>query len=201
MLDQTPALRLSILLHRQAIAIQSQRKRRRISTPPARFVTETRPMNTVTLRPWHPSDIEACMTIWRAGSEQGHPFLSRAELDADAILVRNVYMPATDITVAEQAGEILGFIALSENFIGALFVAPERHRQGLGRMLLADAARKHPLLDVEVYAANSTARRFYATSGFIETLCHLNDDQGRPHPLIRMQCDAVARPAPVQTAA
>lgn len=141
------------------------------------------------------------MAIWRAGSELGHPFLSHAELDADAVLVRSIYMPATDVTVAEQSGEILGFIALSGSFIGALFVAPARHRQGLGRKLLAHAARKHPLLQVEVYAENPAARRFYTASGFIETLCYLTDDQGRPHPLIRMQRDAAARPAPVQTAA
>lgn len=193
MLDQTPALRLSTLLHRQTIAIQSQRKRRRISTPPARFVTETIPMNTVTLRPWRPSDIEACMTIWRAGSEQGHPFLSRAELDADSILVRNVYMPATDITVAEQAGQVLGFIALSDNFIGALFVHPAHHRRGIGARLLDHAARHHPTLIVEVYAANHSARDFYAATGFVETMGHLTDDQGRPHPLIRLQRDNAAR--------
>lgn len=149
-------------------------------------------MTDFTLRPWRPADLEPCMNIWRAGSEIGHPFLGRAALDADAELVRSHYMPKTDITLAERAGEILGFIALSGNFVGALFVAPAWHRQGVGERLLAEAARHHPLLGVEVYAENRAARRFYAANGFAETLCHLTDDQGRPHAVIRMQRGAVA---------
>lgn len=147
-------------------------------------------MTDFTLRPWRPADLETCMTIWRAGSEIGHPFLSRAELDADAALVRSLYMPKTDITLADRAGEILGFIALSGNFIGALFVAPARHRQGVGERLLAEVARRHPLLEVAVYAENRAARRFYAANGFAETLYQPADDQGRPHAVIRMQCGA-----------
>lgn len=187
--DQTPALRLAALLHGQAIAIQSQRARHKMSPPQP----ETTTMTPITFRPWSPSDMEACMNIWRAGSDFAHPFLSAAELDADAILVRNIYMPATDITVAEQAGQVLGFIALSDNFIGALFVHPAHHRRGIGARLLDHAAQHHPTLIVEVYAANHSARDFYAETGFVETMGHLTDDQGRPHPLIRLQRDNSAR--------
>ena len=127
------------------------------------------------------------MAIWRAASEVGHPFLPRAQLDADAELVRTLYMPATDITVAVEGGEVAGFIALSGHFIGALFVAPARHRRGIGARLLAHAARLHPVLEVEVYLANTAARRFYASAGFKEVLCQLADDQGRPHPLVRLR--------------
>lgn len=144
-------------------------------------------MTNLTLRPWRPADLEPCMSIWRAASEIGHPFLTRADLDADADLVRTIYMPATDITVAEMDGEIAGFIALSGDFIGALFVAPALHRRGIGARLLAHVTRQHPSLEVEVYVANAAARRFYAAAGFEEVLCHLSDDQGRPHPLIRLR--------------
>lgn len=143
-------------------------------------------MTCLTLRPWRLSDLEACMTIWRAGSEFAHPFLSRADLDADEDLVRTIYMPSTDITVAEKDGEIVGFIALSGAFIGALFVAPAFHRNGIGARLLAHVARLHPALEVEVYVANAAARRFYTAAGFTEVLGQLTDDQGRPHPLVRM---------------
>jgi len=143
-------------------------------------------MIELTLRPWRPSDLEPCMEIWRAASEIGHPFLTPEELDADAELVRIIYMPSTEITVAEASGEIVGFIALSGDFIGALFVAPACHRHGIGTRLLAHVARQQPGLGVEVYVANTAARRFYAAAGFTEVLCHLSDDQGRPHPLIRM---------------
>jgi GNAT superfamily N-acetyltransferase len=151
-------------------------------------------MTSLILRPWRPTDLEPCMAIWRAASEVGHPFLSRNDLEADANLVRRVFMPSTDITVAERLGEAAGFIGLAGGFIGALFVAPRHHRQGIGARLLADAARRHRRLAVEVYAANAAARRFYSARGFVETLCHLTDDRGRRLPLIRMERDAGSMP-------
>lgn len=153
-------------------------------------------MTDLILRPWHPDDLEACMEIWRAASEIGHPFLTRNDLDADADLVRRIYMPTTDITVAVSGGRVAGFIALSGSFIGALFVAPAFHRCGIGARLLAHVAGLHPALDVEVYAANGAARYFYRASGFTELLCRLSDDQGRPHPVIRMRREgALPEPA------
>jgi len=195
MLDLSPALRLSTILHAQAVARSRDILRAAPREPAPRPEPETSTMTNLTLRPWRPADLEPCMKIWRAASEIGHPFLTRADLDADANLVRTIYMPSTDIIVAEQAGEIAGFIALSGDFIGALFVSPAFHRRGIGARLLAHVARLHPGLEVEVYVANAAARRFYAAVGFEEALCHLSDDQGRPHPLIRMRRAAGAVPA------
>lgn len=188
MLDLSPALRLSTVLHAQAVALSRDHPRAAPREPAPHPEPETFAMTDLTLRPWRPADLEPCMEIWRAASEIGHPFLTRAELDADADLVRTIYMPSTDITVAVIDSEVVGFIALSGDFIGALFVSPAFHRRGIGARLLAHVARLHPGLEVEVYVANTAARRFYAASGFAEVLCHLTDDQGRPHALIQMQC-------------
>ena len=192
MLDLSPALRLSTVLHAQAVARSRDSLRAAPREPAPRPEPETSTMTNLTLRPWRPADLEPCMKIWRAASEIGHPFLNRADLDADADLVRTIYMPATDITVAERDGEIVGFIALSDDFIGALFVAPDVHRKGIGARLLAHVARLYSALEVEVYVANAAARRFYTTAGFTEILCQLTDDQGRPHPLVRMRRAAAA---------
>lgn len=195
MLDLTPALRLSTVLHAQAVSLRRHLPRAVPREPALQPEPETSAMTNLTLRPWRPADLGPCMKIWRAASEIGHPFLTSAQLDADANLVRTIYMPATDITVAEKDGEIVGFIALSGDFIGALFVAPALHHRGIGARLLAHVARQHPRLEVEVYLANAAARGFYAAVGFEEVLCHLTDDQGRPHPLIRLQHKAGAVPA------
>ena len=145
------------------------------------------------LRPYTPaSDLERCMAIWQAASEAGHPFIDAASLTRDAALVRTEYMPAAEIVVAQMDGEAVGFIALLGDFIGGLFVDPARHRCGVGRALIEDAAARKPRLEVEVYEANTGARAFYAASGFTETGRRTQDDQGRPFPLVRMlrQVDA-----------
>lgn len=140
--------------------------------------------NPAILRPYAPTDAPACLAIWRRASEAGHPFLTPEQLDADEPLVRDVYMPAAAVTVAESGGRPAGFVALLDRFIGGLFVDPDHHRRGIGAALVAflgDAA-----LEVEVYARNERARAFYAAQGFLETSCRLVDDRGRNEPLVRM---------------
>lgn len=140
------------------------------------------------LRPYEAArDLDRCLAIWRAASEAGHPFLDEATLDADAELIRNVYMPAAEITVAEAQGRTIGFLALLDDLIGGLFVDPAAHRQGAGRALIAEALTRRDRLEVEVYEANPGARSFYASCGFVETGRRETDDHGRSLPLVRME--------------
>ncbi|WP_240784063.1 GNAT family N-acetyltransferase [Tabrizicola caldifontis] len=142
---------------------------------------------TIGLRPYNAlRDLERCMALWRAASEVGHPFLDTATLVADAVVVRDSYMPAAEITVAERAGAVVGFIALLGGLVAGLFVDPAAHRSGAGRALISDALRRKCRLDVEVYAANAGARAFYAACGFVETGRRGTDDRGRALPLICM---------------
>lgn len=146
-----------------------------------------RPRARLRLRAYHAGrDLGRCLAIWRAASEAGHPFLDAATLDADAVVVRDSYMPAADITVAERDGVVAGFIALLGDLVGGLFVDPALHRSGAGRALIEDAARRKGRLEVEVYAANPGARAFYSACGFVEAGRRDTDDHGRPLPLIRM---------------
>ena len=139
------------------------------------------------LRPYAEADRDACLAIWRAASESGHPFLTLADLDADQVLVRDIYLSKAAITLACEGQEPAGFIALIDDFIGGLFVQPARHRQGVGRLLIATASRQAGPLRVEVYAANENALRFYETLGFEQTAVRATDDQGRPHALVRLE--------------
>ncbi len=139
------------------------------------------------LRPYDAlRDIDHCMALWRAASEVGHPFLDAETLDSDALVVRDLYMPAAEISVAERDGIVIGFIALLGDLVGGLFVDPAAHRSGAGRALIGDALRRKGRLEVEVYAANAGARAFYAACGFVETGRRDTDDHGRALPLIRM---------------
>ncbi len=140
----------------------------------------------IVLRPYAGPDRDTCLAIWRAASEAGHPFLTRPALDADQVLVRDVYLAKAAITLAcDEAGPV-GFIALIDDFIGGLFVQPGRHRQGVGRLLITAASRQAGPLSVEVYVENAKALRFYETLGFVPTAERATDDQGRPHALVRL---------------
>jgi ribosomal protein S18 acetylase RimI-like enzyme len=144
----------------------------------------------ITLRPYRPKDLEDCMTIWRKASLAGHPFLSPTEIEADEPLVRDQYMPMAEITVASLDSCVVGFIAMLGDVVGGLFVAPEQHRLGIGRALIAFEAKRRGRMTVEVYEENTKARAFYRASGFVETGRRNTDDRGRPHPLVGMDMAA-----------
>lgn len=141
----------------------------------------------ITLRPYARADLEACMAIWRAASEAGHPFLSSADLDADAELIRQRYIPSASITVAELNGAPVGFIAAAGNYIAALFVHPDQHRKGIGSSLLDLIAAQHETIEVDVYFDNTAGRAFYSARRFEEFLCSQRDERGRALRVLRLR--------------
>lgn len=139
-----------------------------------------------TLRPYRPEDREACLDVWHAASLVGHPFLGDDVLARQRALVGEVYLPQARTVVADYDGGIVGFIGLVDAFIGGLFVAPWAHGSGIGRRLVLHAADLEGELAVEVYEANLGARAFYERLGFAAVGRREVDDEGLPHPLIRM---------------
>ncbi len=66
---------------------------------------------------------------------------------------------------------ISGVVAVEDDLIGQLWVAPERRSEGIGAVLLAAAEalireRGHTGLRVEVFAPNTRAIRFYERHGW-----------------------------------
>lgn len=66
----------------------------------------------------------------------------------------------------ENDGQVIGFVALIGNEVGALFVQPACHGSGAGRALMDKAVELCGDLEVEVFKKNDIGRRFYARYGF-----------------------------------
>ncbi len=75
----------------------------------------------------------------------------------------------------------MGFLALQDGKVTALYVAAEARGKGLGKALLDEAKRKGPL-GLWTFQANADARRFYVREGFRETLTTDGEgnDEGLP---------------------
>ena len=80
--------------------------------------------------------------------------------------VAEIYIPNTDTWVAELEGEVKGFIALMGNEVGAIFLQPNCHGQGIGKALMDKAQEIHGNLEVEVFKVNNIGRNFYSKYGF-----------------------------------
>lgn len=72
------------------------------------------------------------------------------------------------VTVAEDQGQVVGFLARDQQEVCSLYLLSHRRGYGYGRALLANAKSASPRLVLRTFVANEAARRFYHRQGFIE---------------------------------
>lgn len=118
------------------------------------------------IRAYQEQDLEDLLNVWAAASEVAHPFLSAEFLSSERENIPKLYLPNAETWVAEVDGRVIGFIALLGTEVGAIFVHPRYHGQGIGRSLMDKARELRGELEVEVFAANEIGRKFYARYGF-----------------------------------
>ncbi|NES82873.1 MAG: GNAT family N-acetyltransferase [Moorea sp. SIO2B7] len=121
---------------------------------------------THTIREYREKALNAVISSWENASKLAHPFLTQEFLAQERDNIPNVYLPNADTWVAEINGRVIGFIALLGNEVGAIFVEPTFQGKGVGTSLMDKARELHGELEVEVFQANSFARKFYANYGF-----------------------------------
>ncbi|QDU82823.1 putative N-acetyltransferase YjaB [Polystyrenella longa] len=132
-----------------------------------------------TIREYETSDLEDLLNTWENAAYLAHPFLTKEFQDQVRHDIPNVYLPNTQTWVAVYQGKVIGFISMMGNEIGALFVEPEFHGTGAGRLLVGKALELQDELEVEVFEANSIGRNFYHSYGFepIEEKVHTETGQ------------------------
>lgn len=137
------------------------------------------------IRPVAPADVAALLAVWRRGVEATHHFLSPAEIDAIEPDVAAYLAGGDGLWVLETAEGLVGFLGLDGDELAALFVDPDVHGRGYGR-ILTGYALAHGATRLKVNEGNPGARAFYERMGFIATGRAETDDAGRPYPLILM---------------
>lgn len=96
------------------------------------------------------------------------PWLPRVHSAAEEIKYAGDMIDAGWIRVAKVDGKVVGFIALWEGEIHALYVLPDAQDKGVGTALLEDAKAKSKKLGLWSYEANGIAAVFYELRGFVE---------------------------------
>jgi len=118
------------------------------------------------IRQYKVSDLEGVLNSWEVATRLAHPFMTDEFIAQERANVAEIYMPNTDTWVAELEGEVKGFIALMGNEVGAIFLQPNCHGQGIGKALMDKAQKIHGNLEVEVFKVNNIGRNFYSKYGF-----------------------------------
>jgi len=118
------------------------------------------------VRQYNANDLESVLHTWEVASQVGHPFLSEQFLESERKNIPSVYIRNGDTWVATIQGSVVGFTILHGNEVGALFVNPEFHGNGIGFALMNKAKEIHGELKVEVFKENIIGNQFYSRYGF-----------------------------------
>lgn len=122
-------------------------------------------------------DIEAIMEIWKESTIKAHDFIDKSYWINNYNVVKDVYIPMSEVFVYEKDSDIYGFIGIIEKkFIGALFVDINNQGMGIGSKLIDFALEKYKELDLAVYKDNKPSVEFYKKKGFNIILEQKNED-------------------------
>jgi putative acetyltransferase len=112
------------------------------------------------------SDLDAVLSSWESATRLAHPFMTDEFLAQERKNTAEMYLPNTDTWVIEIDEEVVGFMALMGNEVGAIFLQPEHHGKGAGQVLMDKARELQGDLEVEVFSENIIGRKFYSKYGF-----------------------------------
>jgi len=139
------------------------------------------------IRPYEARDLEQLLEVFDSASRVGHPFLDETWLQIERRRLPESYLPATETSVFELDGKVVGFIAMLGQEVAALFVAAEHHREGVGRALLNHVRGRTDSLMLDVFEENVVARAFYERYGFRKIDRRVHSETGRMH--LRLSLD------------
>lgn len=142
------------------------------------------------VRPAHVDDRPRLLELWERSVRATHHFLKEADVAALRPLVADEL--AGDAVewwvLASATGAAVGFLGVVGGTIEALFIDPEHHRQGGGKLLVSHAqSLAAGELEVDVNEQNETALRFYEAIGFSVVSRSPTDAGGRPFPILHMR--------------
>lgn len=128
-------------------------------------------MEDVEIRPARKDDAAGIADLYLASFAATYEF-RRAHSDADTRRwIAEVLLPHREVWVATAvaAGSIVAMMALTDDMIDQLYVAPGWTGQGIGSRLIGLAQSRRPSgLDLYTFQVNRGARRFYERHGFLE---------------------------------
>ncbi|WP_208615208.1 N-acetyltransferase [Xenorhabdus kozodoii] len=118
------------------------------------------------IRPFTEADMDAVLSIWLEASIKAHHFVAAKFWQSQVKNMRNIYIPASEVYVYLQGVDVVGFYALHENSLAAVFVSPDKQGQGIGKALVNDAKNRRTELTLSVYQQNQASYEFYLSQGF-----------------------------------
>lgn len=111
--------------------------------------------------------IEILTQIWEYGAKATHNDLTQKEIASMRLEIEQSIIASKQLCIAQKNGEWLGFIAVENNEITMLFVAPKHFKKGLGKALIKEALERYLMgFDSVKVGSIEWALGFYTHLGF-----------------------------------
>jgi putative acetyltransferase len=123
-------------------------------------------LGNIVIRKMRKDDIDVVVDIWYKASIQAHSFIPKEYWEDNKNLMKYKYLPISDVYLAVKGKAVLGFIALVNDNLAAIFVEPELQGKGAGSLLLDYAKSIRNVLWLKVYENNKRGTKFYKNNGF-----------------------------------
>lgn len=138
--------------------------------------------------PFDETYYDQLVDIWYRAVLETHHFLEQDDIAFYREVVQGGALREAEIWMAcDERMEPRGFMGLNGTKIEALFVDPDLHGKGIGRLLLQHAEHiVGPKLQVDVNEQNSGACAFYRRLGFVQVGRSELDGTGKPYPILHL---------------
>src|SRR5215813_10401820 len=142
-------------------------------------------------------DLPRVVEVWEASVRATHHFLTEADIQYIKSLVEDdLAQVETLLGVRDSDGQVVGFIGVEGDEVGALFIHPAWRGQGIGRRLFTFAVETLGATRVDVNEQNDQAVGFYRRMGFEVVGRSAVDGLGQPFPLLHMRVSGLAKASP-----
>ncbi len=119
------------------------------------------------IRSYKETDIESVLKIWLITSKIAHDFIDPLFWDSQVENMRDVYIPASEVFVFEECSKVIGFYAMCEGHLAAIFVEQTHQGKGIGKQLIEHANKLNGKYTLSVYKENKAGYQFYLSQGFL----------------------------------
>jgi len=116
--------------------------------------------------------------IWLEASRSAHSFVDESYWTANKQAMQSQYLPSSEVHICVHNDSVVGFIAMVDNYLAALFIDPSRQGSGYGKLLLNYVKSTRDAITLNVFARNEKATAFYRKQGFSITSKQIDEPTG-----------------------
>ena len=118
------------------------------------------------IRKLESNDIKKVVELWYETSVHAHDFISADYWKDNKKAMATEYLPNSETYLAIIGGDIVGFIAMADNYLAAIFVQTNMQGYGIGKKLLNYIKERRETIQLKVYKKNSKSVQFYKNQDF-----------------------------------